>query len=176
MGSLNDIKGDVGVLVNGPATFGGPLSEPPPPPVHIEEEEFYKATGMRASAPARVALLRLMHEDVTGKALSRIWRDELEFNENKFTLRIDRWAPGLTGGLLIGVGVLFILSLMIRDKGLTPVAALILFMCGVLAASFVATLAHFYIPFQIATRIKPMVDRVNEELPELISEWKKGAK
>lgn len=144
------------------------------PRVRIEESDFYKATGMWASAPARVALIRLLKEDVTARSLSKIWKDEMEFVEDHFTLRLDHWVPKVTGLVLVSLGVCLLAIFIVMHTSL-PAAYLLTLVSVLLAVTFFILLAEFFIPYSIAARIEPMVEKVNAELPEILRLWKRGA-
>ncbi len=142
--------------------------------VPIDEEGFYKATGMWASAPARVGLIRLMKEDVTARSLSKIWKGEMAFVEDRFTLRLDHWVPKVTGLILMSLGACLVAIFIVMHTSL-PAAYLLTLVSVLLAIAFFILPAQFLIPYSIAARIAPMVEKVNAELPGILARWRLGA-
>lgn len=172
------LKGDVGVNVVAQVAHivTTPLIEEPPVFIAVSEEQFRKAYGMRASAPARIALLRLLEEDVTARSLRRLWGDELTFSEDRLQLQIYRWVPNVTLAVVGAWGSALIAALVLLAQRPQSVFAV-----GVASVVFVAlTFTVLYalvvelLPYHIACRIRRIVDQVNEELPDILAAWRSG--
>lgn len=165
----------VDVAVGGDAYFGqtGPATESMQ--VLVDEHQFFKMTGIRASAPARVALLRLLREDVTSASLKLLWKDELRFEEPHFQLTVLDWIPLLAVTLMILFGA-SVIGLIVGAQGVVDHAATAIFMIIALisGAALLVTLIELYRPYVVAKRITPIVARVNLELPLLLTSWRKG--
>ncbi len=177
MGDRLEVRKDVGVLVmNGNATIHGPLSESPPP-VYMEEQEFFKWTGIDASAPARVALNRLLKtQDVTSKSLRRVWKTELIFiddpAEPRLAVSVFRFVPVIAFGLygcLLACTLALVIS--VGRLEVSAFAFLTLVWLGLLAMSVWITATEMR-SYYISKRIHPMVERVNRELPEIMEQWR----
>jgi hypothetical protein len=167
------IHGDAGQVVGGNVFhFHVPRDEQSGPAVVIDEVQFFNATRMRASAPARVALLRLLEEDVTSRALSIVWGDEFTFEEPEFRLRVNRWVPWM----LVSLVVLLLISgtAFAIEGNSSPAGWLMGMLLGGLTTMFCWTLVEFYRPYLVVRRLVPMVERVNQELPGLLAEWRRG--
>lgn len=167
------IRGNAGQVVGGNVFhIHVPREQQSWPAVVIDEEQFFKATRMRASAPARVALLRLLEEDVTSRALSIAWGDEFTFEEPELRLRVNSWVPPM----LISLAMFLIISgaAFIIEGSSTPAGWLMGMLFGGLTMMFCWTVVEFYRPYLVVRRLVPIVERVNEELPDLLQAWRQG--
>ncbi|MBM3114967.1 hypothetical protein [Jeongeupia naejangsanensis] len=143
--------------------------------VPIAEDRFYKLTGMLTSAPARVALLRLMDEDISGKQLSIIWKGQLTFSGEIFSVQIERWVPWVTGVVWALTVFVFVGAMVLIDKHqpISTIMGCVLSVLFTLAGALFAT-AKILIPYLLAKKVASMVERINPELPELLGRWRDG--
>lgn len=182
-GKRIDVDGDVAQLVAGDVNEGPRanatgnvvnihVGTPVANPVWIDEKQFQKATGMSTSAPARVALLRLFAEDIKVKDVSSVWEDELVFQEASFRVRLQKWVPigtFLHAAVLVMCGIAAIL---VADGSQERWATFITTVA--VSGLFVWWIAVFYRPYLIGRKLIPIIERVNEELPEILAGWRKG--
>lgn len=160
---------EVGVVVNGPTKFSQASHVSESLQIVVDEQQFYKMTGMMASAPARVALVRLLKEDVTSKTLKKIWKDELVFDGSKFNVTVYRWAPQLFYALC-AMFALSVVGAVLAINRIVPlsIGAVFLAMTIVSMPTLVIFVSEVYLPFVVAKRVQPMVERVNGDLPDLL--------
>jgi len=165
---------DVGIIFQG--NYNAPGEGPT---VVMQLASFRRLTGIDASGPAMVAICRLLEEEVTPRQVSKVWRDELVFDQGQFTLRVGRfipvpWLMWVSLGFLLLSSVLFWFVLVMGGKSIpteTAICALVYFTSLVV---FLIVGVKFHQPYLVCKRIAPVLERVNADLPSRINAWKKG--
>jgi hypothetical protein len=157
--------GDVGVVVTGRTHIQyGKKSNGLAP---LEEEKFYRITGIRASWQARVCLMFLLeYVDVQILELRRVWGRELIFENMEFVVRTSRYQKWCFM-VAASAFVLHALSILLLADQFTMVdfgnSAAKLIGLGGLAM----LIEHrIYYPFRIAQKLKLVIEDVNDCLPE----------
>lgn len=140
----------------------------------ISEQQFFDLTGIRASAPARDAMMMLLNEDVTSKQISSMWKTNLNFKDGQLELTSPKLAPVIAAFCVAGIGLCVFLAMsaapLMFEKGeaiswakLAAFAvAEIMTLAG--AAYFAWVGGSAMRPYHIAKAIKSCVEKVNLRL------------
>lgn len=140
----------------------------------ISEQQFFDLTGIRASAPARDAMMMLLDEDVTSKQISSVWKNNLNFKDGQLELISPKLAPVIAAFCLVGIGLCVLLAMsaapLMFEKGelvnWTKLAAFaaaeIMTLSG--AAYFAWVGGSAMRPYHIVKAIKGCVEKVNLRL------------
>lgn len=165
---------DVGIIFQG--NYNAPGEGPT---VVMQLASFRRLTGIDASGPAMVAICRLLEEEVTPRQVSKVWRDELVFEQGQFTLRIGRfipvpWLMWLSLGFFVLCSVLLWCVAVLGGKGNTTQVGICALVYLVSLGTFLFIGVEFHQPYMVCKRIQPVLARVNADLPSRIEAWKKG--
>ncbi|MDQ8022205.1 MAG: hypothetical protein REI94_10215 [Moraxellaceae bacterium] len=158
---------DVGVVVNGSATFGRAGE-------HVSEslldgELFKKMTGIEASPAARLALMQLLEEDISLQEVRGVWGDELHFHDERlFVYPHENAAWIIAGSTALWLTTLWCLVAAITLGELVFPTCALFAMASIQFTYLVLTECR---QLFICRRLKPMVARVNKELPRLLKAW-----
>ncbi|HTF98657.1 MAG TPA: hypothetical protein VL995_21120 [Cellvibrio sp.] len=146
----------------------------------VDEEKFFKETGIRASAPARIALALLLKENLTKAQIARVWKRGLLTYEDDHQLYIhQRKFEKVYGSIVLLLGVALAIP------GFFAVPVLETFFPGsikelgtlktlvFLSVPVGASLFFFWIgadtlaPHYFMTRVSRHVKKINDKLREL---------
>lgn len=140
----------------------------------LNEQQFFDLTGIRASAPAREAMMMLLDEDVTSKQIASIWNTNLNFKGGQLELTSPKLAPVIGAFCVLGIGLCVLLATsaapLMFEKGevisWTKLAAFaaaeIITLSG--AAYFAWVGGSAMRPYHIVKNIGNCVDKVNLQL------------
>lgn len=166
-----EYSGDVGVVVNGPAEikqiYCGPGTN------LLNEDQFQKLTGIRASWPARLGFLRLLEEDVKLHDLRGMWGVELTFAGNQFSVSVSRFYLYLTQlmGAVVVMSAVYIVGYSatagdtLNQREAQVIVIAFVFWLGLLLA-FAGVIRAFYRPYTLGIRLQKILPLVNRDLPE----------
>ena len=141
------------------------------PQLHQVEHEqtFYKLTKIRASRPARVALLRVLREDVTVAEVRRLWYARaLRFDGQAFALDPRRvWLQlALTAVQMVCASLIALVCYLDGHIGLTLAITLIgMVWCCLAAISAVSIRERYVFPIR---RLAKVIELINADIPELL--------
>ncbi|MHA6881523.1 hypothetical protein [Ralstonia pseudosolanacearum] len=165
---------DVGIIFQG--NYNAPGEGPT---VVMQLASFRRLTGIDASGPAMVAICRLLEEEVTPRQVSKVWRDELVFEQGQFTLRVGRYIPVpwlmcISFGLFALCSVVLWCVVVLGGKNIPTETAIcaLLYLASLMTFLFVGV--KFHQPYMVCKRIAPVLERVNADLPSRIETWKRG--
>ncbi|WP_139798751.1 hypothetical protein [Andreprevotia lacus] len=138
-----------------------------------QEQQFAKQTGIWASAPARVGLDLLMHQDVSAKSLAKIWQKGLYFHDDQFDLKIFPGTPVIYWLVMAGLTCITIAmgTCMAFNAAVAIIAPLIFGWLFVFGVAILLTNGE-YARYTISKRIEPLVDSVNRQLPAALAAWR----
>ncbi|GAA5783926.1 hypothetical protein YWS52_02440 [Chitiniphilus shinanonensis] len=139
-----------------------------------DSQRFYQMFKFYASTPARLALLRLFDEDILPRSVARVWKDELQFEDPKFTVTVKHWVPYLIAFLL------FVLVMSYTAIFAVPFFSpqskqLHAFIMGLHLALWVPLVWAFWqllLPYNACVQLVKFLDEVNADLPGLFDQWR----
>jgi hypothetical protein len=143
------------------------------PQLHQVEHEqtFYKLTKIRASHPARVALLRVLREDVTVAEVRRLWYARaLRFDGQVFVLDPSRvWMQlGCTAVQMVAASLIALVCYLDGRIGHT-LAITLLGMVWCFWAALSASSLHERYVYPVR-RLAKVIEQINADIPELLQE------
>ncbi|WP_375592130.1 hypothetical protein [Chitiniphilus eburneus] len=141
-----------------------------------DPQRFYQMFKFYASTPARLALLRLFDEDILPRSVAGVWKDELLFEEPRFTVTVRRWVPWATFAMLmvasLAFAAAFTLPVFVR---LTNNTLGFLIALNIVSWSTLIYLIWVYaIPYNTCTKLAKIVEVVNKDLPRLFEVWRES--
>ena len=169
MNAPHQYHGDVGVVVTGQARINQIHKDNALAP--LEEEKFYRLTGLRASWQARVCLMFLIEfVDVQIFELRQVWGRELQLVDLAFVVRTSpyqKWAFYLAAFVFVAHALCLIFQAQMGSLSLVEFGNMAARMIGF--GGFAILLERrIYYPYRIAKRINASLDRVNVFLPEAL--------
>lgn len=132
------------------------------------EQTFYRLTKIRASRPARVALLRVLREDVTVAEVRRLWYARaLRFDGQAFALTPSRvWmALAWTAARLLAASLIALACYLDGLIAPTWIAAVVVVWCGWAAYSAASIRERYVLPLG---RLSKALDQINADTLQLL--------
>lgn len=161
--------GDVGVVVTGRAHIHQARKESALAP--LEEEHFFKLTGIRASWQARVCLMFLIEfVDVQIFELRRVWGRELQFIEGNFVVRTSpyqKWAFCAAAVAFVVQAMFVIYEAQSCAFDLVDLMTVTAQLLGIGGLALLIERRVYY-PYRIAQRINAHLRDTNVFLPEAL--------